>query len=149
VNRHGGNRLLVTASIVCAVCAWIARVFPMAASQELTVSNAVYTSDQASRGEEAYNQQCASCHKGDLSGGEYAPALTAAVFEYRWTNKTLDDLFQKIVTTMPQDKPGALDKGTYTDILTYILKANGYPAGQTPLDNKPVTLKNIRIAKTP
>lgn len=136
--------------IIWAVCAWGAPTWRVAAQgQTSTVWRAVYSTEQASRGEEAYNQECASCHLVDLSGDEYAPPLNAGFFEYRWTDKTLEELFLKMATTMPQDKPGALDKGTYAEILAYILKVNGFPAGQTPLAKDPAALRQIRITSKP
>jgi S-disulfanyl-L-cysteine oxidoreductase SoxD len=148
-HRRRGHRCLVAALIACALCAWGAPAPRMAARQKSTALDAVYTSEQASRGEDAYNQQCGTCHMADLSGGEYAPALNAALFEYRWTNKTVEDLFRKILTTMPEDNPGTLDNGTCAAIVAYILKANGFPAGVTPLDKDPAPLGKIRITKKP
>lgn len=62
----------------------------------------VYTDRQASRGQEAYQTACASCHGENLEGsGAVSPALAGPDFLAGWTGQTLGDFFDKIQTTMP------------------------------------------------
>jgi len=55
----------------------------------------------------------------------------------------LGELFERIRTTMPQDNPGKLSRAQYADILSFILKSNGYPAGQKEMDQRTEFLKAI------
>lgn len=45
----------------------------------------------------------------------------------------MSDLYDYVSTTMPLDHPGSLGAGAYTDLVAYLLKANGFPSGQTEL----------------
>ena len=57
----------------------------------------------------------------------------------------MDDLFEKIQTSMPADHPGALSRATNADILAYILKANKMPAGKNELPSDAEELKQIQF----
>jgi polar amino acid transport system substrate-binding protein len=95
---------------------------------------ALYTSAQASAGAKLYAAQCAQCHGANLEGG-VGPALTGPNL-VRLANKTkltVGDFFQFMSLQMPLNAPGSLPKDQYVQILAYILKYNGYPAGSKPL----------------
>ena len=72
-----------------------------------------------------------------------------AEFISDWAGLTLGDLFDRIRTTMPQDNPGKLSRDTYAEILAFLLKENGYPAGQKPLDKRSPYLKAIAFVPPP
>jgi mono/diheme cytochrome c family protein len=108
-----------------------------------TVMDGSYTAAQAERGAAQYSQNCAACHGSGLNGNGEAPALVGGEFISNWAGLTLGDLFERIRTTMPQDNPGKLSRDQYADILSYILKSNGYPAGQKELDRRTEFLKAI------
>ena len=61
----------------------------------------------------------------------------------------MGDLFDRIRTTMPQDNPGKLSRDQYADILAFVLKANGYPAGQKEMDRRSEYLKAIAFVPPP
>ena len=50
---------------------------------------------------------------------------------------------------MPQDSPGRLKPGEYADIVAYLLKLNGYPAGEAELPPDAAKLQALRIPPTP
>ena len=62
-----------------------------------------------------------------------------------WAGQTLDDLFEKIQTSMPADHPGALSRGTNAGIVAYILKVNKLPAGKDELPSGAEALKQIQF----
>jgi mono/diheme cytochrome c family protein len=101
-----------------------------------SVLDGVYTDAQATRGSDQYAQNCAACHGSGLSGNGEAPALVGAEFISDWAGLTLGDLADRIHNTMPQDNPGKLSRAQYADILAFVLKANGYSAGQKELDSR-------------
>ncbi len=110
-----------------------------------TVWDGVYTAEQAKRGAELYAGQCASCHGLALTGGESAPPLTGGEFMSNWSGLTAGDLFDRIRSTMPADKPGTLTRAQTASVLAQILSAGGFPAGQTELPTQSEFLKQIRI----
>jgi mono/diheme cytochrome c family protein len=115
-----------------------------------TTQEGVYTDDQAARGKAQYSQNCASCHLDDLSGSGQALPLAGDAFMQSWEGQTVDDLFEVIHDTMPQDKPGSLTPEVTADVISYLLKFNKFPAGTTELPSDPAALKQILItAKKP
>jgi S-disulfanyl-L-cysteine oxidoreductase SoxD len=107
---------------------------------------AVYTEAQAMRGERLYEQYCTACHGARLQGNPAAP-LVGAVFESRWADgqHTLDDLFYIVRTQMPYNAPGSLAKQQYADVVAYVLKMNGYVAGEAELTPSAAALKKITL----
>jgi S-disulfanyl-L-cysteine oxidoreductase SoxD len=137
-----------TYAIVIALVAALAastRVALLAQAAD-SVWDGVYTEEQAGRGETLYHQDCASCHGDHLQGKRpQTPALTGDSFKGNWNGQKVDDLFEKIQTTMPADKPGKLARQQNADILAFILKANEFPPGQTELPTDAEKLKQIRF----
>jgi mono/diheme cytochrome c family protein len=114
-----------------------------------TVWDGIFTEAQAARGAAAYGRSCASCHKEDLLGGGSAPALAGAEFFRRWNDSTVDDVVQTTRSSMPQDAPNSLDAQSYVDIVTYLLKASGSPAGSAELTADRDRLKLVRVSSAP
>jgi mono/diheme cytochrome c family protein len=109
------------------------------------VLSGVYTQGQATRGGAAYEKECAYCHGPDLGGEGFAPSLVGDVFVQRWKDSVVGDLYSVIRETMPADRPGGLSDETCADIVAYVLKMNGYPAGQQALSTDPIALKQIKF----
>ena len=107
---------------------------------------AFYSEGQAGRGEQLYQQYCMSCHGGRLQGNPAAP-LAGTVFLSRWADgqHTLDDLLYIMRTQMPYNAPASLTRQQYADVLAYVLKANGYPAGEAELVPSAAVLKHITL----
>jgi mono/diheme cytochrome c family protein len=121
-----------------------------ARAQEATRSvwDGVYTEAQAKRGAALYSQECASCHKADLSGADEVPALTGPEFLANWSGLTVGDLSERVRISMPPNKTGRLTRQQIVDILCYLLSANSFPAGKTELEPKAELLKQVRIEAT-
>ncbi len=110
-----------------------------------SVWDGVYTGEQAGRGQALYNRHCASCHADTLMGGEMSPPLVGGDFLSNWNGLTVGDLFERIRTTMPQDKAGKLTREVNADITAYILSVNKFPPGNTDLPHATEFLREIRI----
>jgi mono/diheme cytochrome c family protein len=140
--------VLVVLSIAMLI-ALSARIVPLAAAQaRKSVSDGVYASAQAARGKTTFDSTCSGCHGGDLSGGS-APDLNGTRFMNKWDFQTVNQLFTEIKTRMPRNNPGTLTDDAYLDVVTYILQANGFPAGDGELKAEPETLGTILIQKKP
>ena len=114
-------------------------------SQSAVVGGPLYTAAQAARGRVLYNQQCAVCHGASLEGVEMAPSLAGGDFMDRWAGKTIGDLFERVQTTMPKDKPGSLSPEANADITAYMLSMSRFPAGPAELPSDAQKLRSIRF----
>ena len=112
-----------------------------------TAKDGVYSAGQAQQGQTLYGTQCASCHGPDLGGAGPMPALAGDLFLGTWSSQTLDDLFEKIQTTMPATKPGSLTPEQTAQVTAYILSANKFPAGSAEMPSDAASLKKIQIGK--
>ena len=114
-------------------------------AREKTVLDGVYSNAQAQRGQEFYTTHCSACHGNTLEGVS-APPLKGNRFIERWREGALDPLYDFIRKTMPfgrraDTKP--IPDTEYLDILTYVLKINGYQAGVSELT--PVLLGSVML----
>jgi mono/diheme cytochrome c family protein len=116
------------------------------AEQAKTAKDGVYSDAQASRGQGLYGQRCAACHAADLTGSG-APPLAGQDFISTWNGMSVDDLVEKIATSMPSDAPGSLSRIQATDLVAFILKSNNFPAGSAELDSDASTLNAINIVE--
>jgi mono/diheme cytochrome c family protein len=113
-----------------------------------TVWDSVYSAAQAGRGESSYANTCARCHKASLGGGDESPALTGAGFLANWNGQTVRDLHDRIRSSMPTDDPGIYTPQLVSDVIAYMLKVNGFPAGAVELSAVSDSLKDIAIQST-
>jgi mono/diheme cytochrome c family protein len=106
-------------------------------ADSVTTSAGVYTGQQARRGSDVYAGNCRSCHT--------VESHTGAAFSATWNHRPLYALFQYMTERMPKNDPGSLAPQEYADVLAYVLKMNGLPAGTVALPADSATLKIIRI----
>ena len=102
-----------------------------------TTQTGVYTWKQARRGGDVYAGNCRSCHTVD--------SHTGAAFSATWNHRPLSALFQYMTERMPKNDPGSLAPQEYADVLAYVLKMNGLPAGAVELPGDSIKLRIIRI----
>jgi alcohol dehydrogenase (cytochrome c) len=92
-----------------------------------------FTAEQAAAGRAAYEQSCASCHGPNLR--QLPNALLAGdEFLGRWGTRATSDLIAQARSTMPPDNPGGLPADAYTNVVAYVLQANGGTAGDRAID---------------
>src|SRR5262245_61629222 len=120
------RRTLLTAAIIV----WVTVLTDAQATR--TVRDGVFTDAQATRGQATYQKQCASCH-GDKLQGSQGPPLVAEAFLSHWHTQPLSELTGKIKNTMPADATGTLTPQQSVDLVAFILKSGGFPAGKTEL----------------
>lgn len=133
---------------LCALCASVvmplllaipaAVPIPVVAQQAPNGIPGVFTDSQATRGQQWYDSQCAACHPSrDMSSND---------FKLRWNGRNALDLYLRIATTMPATSPGTLSRRTYTDIVAYLMRINGLPAGTAVLTADSTVMGRIPLA---
>ena len=106
-----------------------------------TTLSGVFTTRQATRGQQIYAGSCRSCH---------TPAShTGATFEKWWAGRTLGDLFSFMSEQMPKNDPGGLAPQEYADVLAYLLTMNKMPAGKQELSPDSAAVSPVRIVMRP
>ena len=110
-----------------------------------SVWDGTYTKEQAKRGEVLYAQHCSSCHGPELLGNDEAAPLTGSAFLANWDGLSVEDLTERIRVSMPPNNLGKLSRQQITDIISYTLSFNSFPAGKAELSPKSELLKQIRI----
>jgi mono/diheme cytochrome c family protein len=127
--------LIVIALLVAGAQSGRAQVGDTAAATR-SIQDGVYTEAQARRGQKLTKEACGACHMEDWYTGTFLQS---------WTGTAVNALFELIRTTMPEDRPGALKRQQYADILAYIFELNGIPPGQEELGGGKETLGRILI----
>jgi mono/diheme cytochrome c family protein len=85
-----------------------------------------YRADQAERGRAVFRDRCSECH--------YASEMSGTQFQFQWERRTVGDLYEHLVETMPEDDPGSLTATEYLEVVAYILRMNGFPEGPAELE---------------
>src|SRR5215510_15972379 len=99
---HGSTRRI--AYCLLPLWCWVA----LAAAEQRTVWDGVYTDAQAERGRAAYQQSCVACHRDDLRGDNTAPSLVGESFLFLWGDMEVGDLLARVQKLMPPERPGSL-----------------------------------------
>jgi mono/diheme cytochrome c family protein len=124
--------------------------FILGAQGAASVWDGIYSAAQAKSGEALYAINCASCHGKTLQGEGQAPPLVGSEFLMNWNGATVGELFEKMQTSMPADKPGSLNPEQTASILAFMLNTGKFPAGPNALPAHAESLRRIRFesAKT-
>src|SRR5712691_7432165 len=112
-----GARVLASLIVLAGVSCLLAQRMLSENDRWPSVWDGVYTASQAARGEAAYITNCASCHGVNLEGQGRIPALTGRDFTWDWDLMGVDNLFEKILFTMPLDRQGQLSADREAEIL--------------------------------
>jgi cytochrome c553 len=112
------------------------------------VWDGIFTAAQADRGQTAAAQgRCTGCHGTELGGTDRAPALKGPAFLANWEDGSVNRLFAKIRDTMPPSNTDQLAAATKLDVVAFILRENGFPAGSVELPSGGDALDTIQIVK--
>jgi S-disulfanyl-L-cysteine oxidoreductase SoxD len=107
-----------------------------------------FTQAQVLAGHKDYYTYCGECHGDNLAGSGEVPPLTGDTFNGDWSNKSIHDFYAFVSTAMPQGLAGDLSPESYSNIIAYILAANGAKPGAAPFDrNSTVKLGTITDGK--
>ena len=141
------NRTSIRLPLV--IAGWLAVLITHSATAQKTAPETtsttlagVYTDDQAARGQKIYGMSClGGCHNNASHKGPN--------FKQNWSGHPLSELFERIKDTMPDDNPGMLSATESVDVISYLLKVNGIPAGKTELVADKPALAKIKIELPP
>jgi hypothetical protein len=145
-NRPGFHVVLSTQWLMLAT-AWLLAIFARsgqaqepqkAADPGRSTLSGVYTATQADRGQPTFEATC-------LGGCHSAASHRGTSFRTKWAAKPLWNLYDLILETMPDDDAGSLSAAQSADLVAYLLKYNGLPAGKDELPTDVEALKKIRI----
>jgi mono/diheme cytochrome c family protein len=122
------------------------------ARQTGSVSDGVYSPQQAERARPLYQQRCATCHGDQLQGGGAGSPLSGPDFLANWSGRPLTDLVDKIHKTMPFEAPGSLSRQQAIDLTALVLQAGKFPPGRGELAEGGLAaarLPTVRAAAAP
>ena len=114
--------------------------------QNLTSTwDAIYVSEQASKGAGLYETSCAECHGPELEGGETAPALAGPDFRWAWNGRSVGELFESIRISMLEGRPRNMTRTEKASVLAFMLSEKKLPAGTAELADETDLLEAFRI----
>lgn len=102
----------------------------------LTANTGIYQDIQADSVATLYSTGCASCHGPQGQGSEGGSPLLGTIFQSRWQEKSIGDLFEITKQTMPKNNPASYDDKTYAALVAFILRLNHFPAGENSLSSQ-------------
>jgi len=108
-----------------------------------------YTAAQADRGQGVYAEQCSSCHGPSLDDGAYGPPLKGSDFRLKWGSRSAEALFTYTSSRMPPATPGSLGDERYAQVLAFMVRENGAPAGTRELPGDPAKLATMAAPAWP
>lgn len=140
---------------------------------DLGISHAYYTEEQAARGKNYYYAACGTCHTAEKSGPNGLNMTHETGLGWHWGNQwrygrqgdeaalaansriagkpqmwdTVADLYNKISYTQPAYAIHALSSEEYTAITAYLLKQYGFPAGNEELADNLNLMRNMTMEK--
>ncbi|MEY4967030.1 MAG: hypothetical protein RL274_2613 [Pseudomonadota bacterium] len=135
----------VTARLLAGAALAIGLGGAYATAQQQQQGASIFTAQQAAAGRTVYAAQCAGCHRDNLAGGADAPPLGGKGFLGAWGSRTTADFYKFIAVSMPAGAPASLSEAQYTNVVAYLLAANGARPG-AKLFNKSVSVRISSVA---
>lgn len=97
-----------------------------------------FTADQADRGRDIFRASCTECH--------YSSEFSDSQFKFKWSRRSAGNLYELIQTSMPETAPGSLLPEEAVDLVTYIMRMNGFEPGGAELGTDRAALDAISFA---
>lgn len=99
---------------------------------------ASFSAAQADRGRDTFRGRCTECH--------YSNEFADSQFKFKWSRRSAGSLYQLIQTSMPETAPGSLSPEETVEIVSYILRMNGFTPGARDLPAEREVLDGISLA---
>jgi hypothetical protein len=100
--------------------------------------SAGFTTLQANRGRDTFRAACTECH--------YSSEFSDSQFKFKWSRRSAGNLFQVIQTDMPESDPGSLSAVQVVELVSYILRMNGFEPSENELSAERAVLDGISLA---
>jgi len=100
---------------------------------------ALISATQVTTGRNQFRSMCTECHT--------AAEFGDATFQLKWSRRSVGDLYEFILTAMPDDAPGILTPQQAVDLTAYMLEMNGFPTGSARLDPDQAELDALSLAR--
>jgi alcohol dehydrogenase (cytochrome c) len=109
---------------------------PPPSAQDTELTPAVFTAEQAQRGQRVFTGVCSTCHGRN--------EFTGPIFALTWMEDPVANLYEFASTNMPQDAPGSLPPEDYAAVVAYLLQLNGRAPGDRALPADAAALASMR-----
>jgi mono/diheme cytochrome c family protein len=139
----------VSGLVLCACAVFAGGWITVGAGQLRSITEGVYSSQQAARAKAIYEADCASCHGTAMEGAVGGP-LVGDNFLANWSAQPVSNLVDKIQKTMPFDSPGTLSRQQAIDLTAYMLEVGKFPAGRAELNENAladIALPTVNISR--
>jgi len=103
-----------------------------------STGEAIFSAAQVQRGRDQFRSTCTECH----TSAEFGDPT----FKAKWARRSVGDLYEFILTNMPDDAPGILTPDQSINLTTFILEMNGFPTGSATLAPNQERLDAISLA---
>jgi len=104
----------------------------------ITPASSDFTDAQADRGRDTFRATCTECH--------YSSEFSDPQFKFKWSRRSAGNLYQLIQTQMPETAPGSLAPEEAVEIVSYILRMNGFEPGASELSPDRAVLDEISLS---
>lgn len=101
-------------------------------------AGATFSAVQADRGRDLFRAMCTECH--------YSSEFSDSQFKFKWSRRSAGNLYELINTSMPETAPGSLSPEETVDVVSYILRMNGFEPGAAELAADRAVLDGISLA---
>lgn len=120
-------------------------IFGITASFNVAAEELSFTAAQVASGKTIYQEVCQLCHGTTLSNGQFGTPLRGSYFRNKWAGKSLGELLQFTLESMPPDNKGSLPPEQYAAALSYILSRNDLAPGASEMAINPEQLNGIML----
>jgi Cytochrome C oxidase, cbb3-type, subunit III len=97
-----------------------------------------FSAAQADRGRDTFRAACTECH--------YSSEFSDSQFKFKWSRRSAGNLYRLIITSMPETEPGILSPEESVELVSYILRMNGFEPGAGDLAAERAVLDAISLA---
>jgi hypothetical protein len=99
---------------------------------------AFFSMTQVNNGNNQFRSMCTECHT--------SAEFNDATFQTKWSRRSVGDLYEFILTAMPDDAPGILTPQQAVELTVFILEMNGFETGSATAQPDQAALDAISLA---
>lgn len=108
-----------------------------------------FSAAQVEAGIATYKETCQLCHGTTMANGQFGTPLRGSYFRKKWAGKSVGELLQFTLDSMPPDNKGGLAPEKYAAVLAYVFSRNELLPGETELSADPQALTSVMLPWQP